>query len=246
MSAGFDLVGARALVTGGTRGIGRAMAESLTRAGATVAVCARSQADVAEAEQTLGVLGFACDITDPVAVAELVRGLEARLGGLDVVVHNAGIQREVHLTGAVDAAAVELEIDLNLLAPMRLTAALMPLLRRSERAAVVNVTSILALAPKKVAPVYCATKAGLRSWTMAVRAQLAPEGIRVIELVPPLVKTAMTEGRDDGAVPPEVVAEALVHGLRRGRPVIRVGKAKVFAALHRLSPGFAEQMMMDR
>ena len=179
-------------------------------------------------------------------MAELAAGLEARLGGIDVVVHNAGIQREVRLTEGVDAAEVELEIDLNLLAPMRLTAALMPLLRRSERAAIVHVTSILALAPKQVAPVYCATKAGLRSWTKAIRAQLAPEGIRVVELVPPLVKTAMTEGRDDGAVPPEVVAEALVRGLARGRDEIRVGKAKVFAALHRLSPGLAEQMMIGR
>lgn len=235
----MKLEGTRALVTGGSRGIGLAIGLALRDAGAEVLVCARSDRGLARA-RTLGLETVVCDVVRADASQVLARAANT----LDLLVHNAGIQRYPDYAASPwpDPGP---EIELNLLAPMRITSGLMPLLRQSEAPTIVNVTSVLALAPKQSAPVYCTSKAGLRAWTKALRAQLAP-AVQVVELIPPLVATEMTEGRQDGAVSPEVVAEALVRGLLAGREEIRVAKARLLFALHRVSPTWAESMLRHR
>src|SRR6266540_2433036 len=92
----IDLTGKTALVTGSTRGIGRAIAETLASCGARVAVVGRdkAKADVTAAEVGKGALGFACDVSDTAQVAKLVSDVEAAFGGIDILVNNAGITRD--------------------------------------------------------------------------------------------------------------------------------------------------------
>lgn len=106
-------------------------------------------------------------------------------------------------------------------------------------------TSALALVPKRSAPVYCATKAALRSFTRSLRCQLAGTPVRVVEVLPPLVDTAMTAGRGRGKLAPDVVARAIVRSLEGGGDEVRIGKTKWLFAAHRLSPALAGRLMRD-
>jgi uncharacterized oxidoreductase len=241
----MNIEGKRILITGGTSGIGRALALQLAELGARVLVCGTHPARV-EAMQGPGIRAVCCDVTEPQDVQALVQSVDANLGGLDVLVNCAGIQREVDLTGEVDMAEVERELDVNLMAPIRVTQALLPRLLASDDAYIVNVTSILAHTPKQCAPVYCASKAGFASWTTTLRYQLEARGVAVMELVPPVVATSMTEGRGQDKIPPETVAQACIAGLRRRAEVVRVGKARIAHALHRIAPGVAARMLRGR
>ncbi|MCA9667838.1 MAG: SDR family NAD(P)-dependent oxidoreductase [Myxococcales bacterium] len=236
----------KVLVTGGTRGIGRALAETLSQRGCEVMVCGRSRAALTEVERSLGVRTVRCDVTSAADIAALRSAVQGELCGLDLLVNNAGLQLEHDLVDALDVEAARRETEVNLLAPMLVTDALLPLLLAAPDAAVVNVTSALALAPAPRAPVYSAAKAGLSAYTHALRAQLAESTVRVVEVVPPLTRTAMTAGRDDGAVEPQVVAEAIARGLERGKQRLVIGKARALSAIFRVSPALARCVMRGR
>lgn len=227
-----------ALVTGGTSGIGEAICAALVERGARVVSCGTNPERVAALDARERTSAIQCDLTEPEDVRALFDHVERTMGRLDLLVCCAGIQRERDVSHGLDLEDVEREIALNLTAPIRLVDGALPWLLESPQPTVVNVTSILALSPKQSAPVYCATKAALASWTTTLRWQLEPQGVRVVELVPPLVETPMTEGRAVDAIPPEEVARELMKALDEPqRTRVAVGKAKVASWLHRVSPG---------
>jgi uncharacterized oxidoreductase len=129
-----------------------------------------------------------------------------------------------------------MEIGVNLTAPILLAGALVPHMQRPG-GTIVNVTSLVSLQPKPSAPVYSATKAGLASFTRALRQQIAPLGLRVVEAIPPLVDTAMTEGRGSGKLSPEAMADAIWRGVRDGREIVAPGMSRRALFLNRLMPG---------
>ena len=239
----------RALVTGGTSGIGLAIARRLRAAGLEVVVCGRDPGRLDAATAAVpGLRGIRADLGHAPQRARLLEQAADELGGLDLLINNAGIQEAVDWTTAGPDAGRILarEIEINLTAPLHLTRLAVPLLSSAPGpAAVVFVTSILAAAPKASAPAYCASKAALRSACATLGAQLDPLGIQVVELVPPLVETAMTAGRDGRKISPDRVAEQLAAGLaRRSRGRIAVGPAQPLLWLHRLLPGLVEQQVL--
>ena len=246
------LEGKRVLVTGGTAGIGFELARRLLERGAHVMVCGRDPERVDVALESLpGALGEVADLVHDAARQRLIYAVEAELGGLDVLVNNAGVQRVVDYAGATPTETscreIAHELDVNLTAPLVLSMLAMPMLRSSDAAAIVNVTSVLATAPKSVAPVYCASKAGLASFTLSLRHQLEGTPVRVMEVIPPVVDTAMTAGRGgDEKVSPQAMADAIVEGFERDAQTVRVGKARAFRWLHAFAPGLARQMMISK
>lgn len=234
-----ELAGLRVLITGGTTGIGRATATLLQRRGARVVVCARRGAEL-----PAGIAFVACDLCRSEQRHALAERVIGALGGLDVLINNAAIQVPVALQERDAWSRVAPELALDLEAPVHLTTLLLPeLLQAGRPAAIVNVTSALSFAPKPGTPGYCAAKAALASFSTTLRAQLEGTSVRVLELVPPLVDTAMTAGRAGAKVSPDVVAQALVDGLARGTRRVLVGKARVLWMLHRLSPRMATRML---
>jgi uncharacterized oxidoreductase len=132
-----------------------------------------------------------------------------------------------------------IEVVTNLIAPMQITAAFLAQLTEGQTSAVVNVTSGLALAPKRTAPVYCATKAALRTFTLAVGYQAADAGSNVLvaEALLPLVDTPMTTGRGSSSrkMTPGAVADAILRGIEQDRTEIRIGAARALPLVLRVS-----------
>jgi uncharacterized oxidoreductase len=191
----MQMTGNTVLVTGGGTGIGRGLAESLHRLGNQVIIAGRRRDPLrAVAEANPGIQTLSLDQSDPADIRRFATELTDRYPNLNVVVNNAGIQRLEDLTASGPGTA-ELTVAINLLGPIRLTAALLPSLLKKPRAAIVNVSSGLAFVPSALTPTYCATKAALHSYTQSLRYQLRETSVEVIEIIPPHVQTGLQRGR---------------------------------------------------
>jgi uncharacterized oxidoreductase len=137
------------------------------------------------------------------------------------------------------------EMAVNFSATVALSVGLLPLLTRQESAAIINVTSGLALAPKTSAPVYCVTKAAVRSFTRALRYQCenSHSHILVLEALPPMVDTEMTAGRGRGKISAERCAAEILAGVKAGQHEIYVGKSALLRTIMRTSPALGYAIM---
>ena len=236
------------LITGGNSGIGLALARKLSEMGNTIVVVGRSQEKLEKARGTVpGLRTIQCDLSARNQLDELVLQVEQAFPSLNILINNAGIQynyawqEEPHLIDKISG-----EFHVNLLAPALLSAQLLPILARQEHAAIVNVTSTLAWVPKESAPVYCAGKAALHSLTKSLRWQLEGTSVRVAEVVPPLVDTAMTSGRGKGKIQPEELAEVFAERFFKGDELITAGKTRLLMLINRLAPALAEKIMRKK
>lgn len=244
-----------ALVTGGNSGIGAALARALHHAGARVVVTARDPARLAALARELpGIETLPADLADPAARAALLRVVTERFPQLSLLVNNAAIQHLAdHLAPLspgehdLQRARAQAEISLNIGAVVDLTLALLPVLKRAPNGAVVFVSSGLALAPKRSAPVYCASKSFVHGFAKALRYQCedAAPRLRILEVLPPLVDTPMTAGRGRGKIPPAQVAADTLAGLRSRKREVNVGKTKLLRAIQRLSPALADRILRN-
>ena len=185
------------LITGGSSGIGRALAEQLHARGNTVIIAARRTAVLQDiASRFPNMHAMTVDVRDPYSVKRLAREIVEQHPGLNVIFNNAGIMRPENVIDG-DAALAESSdhIETNLNGPIRLTAALLPHLVKQPRARIVNTSSGLAFVPRAAFPTYCATKAGVHSYTISLRHQLRRTPVDVLELSPPALRTELTPGQ---------------------------------------------------
>jgi uncharacterized oxidoreductase len=218
--------GSTVLVTGGATGIGFALAQRLARAGSQVVVCGRREEALRAAKQKVPELEtLVVDVGREADRAALAAQVVERFPRLNVLVNNAGIQRRARF--ADDAAPWSErreEIAINFEAPVHLTALLLPHLRKQPDAAVVNVSSGLAFVPAVFAPVYCATKAALHSFSVSLRHELERASVEVIEIVPPAVDTDLGgRGLHNFGVPLGEFTDAVMAALERGEREIGFG-----------------------
>jgi uncharacterized oxidoreductase len=247
-----NVAGSTVLVTGASRGIGRELARQLVGAGAHVVAAARDgdRLDALAAEHPGRVSPWVIDLADPDAVDVLIEDLPRRHPSLSVVVNNAAVQTPTEFFTPNPGAlrpVLRREVAVNLDAVVALSTGLLPHLRERASAAIVNITTGLALAPKRSAPVYCATKAAVRTFTRAIRYQCqdtAPH-IRIIDAVLPLVDTDMTQGRGHGKITPVDAAAAVLAALRRDAADVYVGKVKLLRAVMRLAPERGYRILRD-
>lgn len=176
-------------------GIGLGLAEAFLKAGSEVIICGRREPRLQEAKDKLPGLHIrVCDVANQEEQQQLYAWAVERFPRLNVLINNAGIQRDIDLTGGVEEIlAGESEIAVNLEAPILLAARFIPHLTRQERAAIVNVSSGLVFRPMAGMPLYCVTKAGLHVYSELLRQQLAGTSVQVIELIPPMVDTELNQ-----------------------------------------------------
>lgn len=239
----------RVLVTGGTRGIGRALVLDLLARGAQVWATGKQETNVEQAAREIPAAHWmVSDVSD---LDARIRLLElAQHQRINMVIHNAGIQtvRDFTVSPVHDATSHAEEIQVNLLAPIDITRDLLPHLQTQADAAMVFITSGLALAPKQSSPVYCATKAGLRSFAKSLRGQMRSRGwpVRIVEALPPIVDTDMTRGRGSRKMTAASAARQILDGIAGGVDEIYVGASRLLKVLLRLSPALAERIMINR
>jgi 3-oxoacyl-[acyl-carrier protein] reductase len=218
-----ELTGRVVLVTGASRGIGRAIARALAREGATLELTARSEDDLQETARLCLEGGaaearvHALDLTDGAAIDALCERLLAERDAVDVLVNNAGMGARGHaLSGEPDEW--ERALALNVAAPMRLTRRLAPRMHEREWGVVVNVGSVAAIEGMTEAGAYAASKHALRGWSLSCYQKLRRAGIKVVLLNPAFVDTKMTEGVEGAdrrrMLRPDDVAEAAMLAVR--------------------------------
>lgn len=193
-----DLAGHTALVTGGSRGIGRAIVAALHAAGAKVAILGRDEARAQEAASALGAgaLAVACDVADPASAAAAVKAVEDGLGTVDILVNNAGLTRDGLLLrmGEDDWDAV---LDTNLKGAFTLTKLVARGMMKQRWGRIVNVTSVVGLTGNAGQANYAASKAGLIGFTKSVAKELASRNILVNAVAPGFIDTDMTRALTD-------------------------------------------------
>lgn len=215
------------LITGGGSGLGKAMAGALHARGAKVIIAGRRrQALEAVAAANPGMAFETLDVADAADVKAFAARVVAAHPELNVVINNAGI---MVVEDGIDLAVAEQTVAINLLGPIRLTAALLPHLTSRPSATVVTVSSGLAFVPLAATPTYSATKAAIHSWSQSLRHQLRDTSVEVIEWAPPAVATDLMPGHADNpnSMPlADFTAESLALFEAGGRDEILVERVK--------------------
>ena len=216
-SASIALTGQVAIVTGGTRGLGRAVAATLARAGCAVTVCGRtSPADLPE-----GVTFEAADVRDPGAAAALVAKVAEHHGRIDILVNNAGGSPASEAATASPRFA-EAILKLNLLGPLYMAQAVHPHMARQGAGSIVNIASVAGVRPAPGTAVYGAAKAGLLSLTQSLAQEWGGAGVRVNAIVAGLMQTETAETTYGSAEAQAAIAKSL--------PLARMGEGDDIAS----------------
>jgi 3-oxoacyl-[acyl-carrier protein] reductase len=215
-----ELAGQVALITGGGRGIGRAIALELTEAGAKVAVSSRTRSEVEATAEEIGGLAIEADVSRLEDVERMVIQTEAQLGPIDLLVANAGVMISEPDGGwAVEPEAWWHVFEINVFGVYLANRTVIPGMIDRGRGRIVNVASGAAYLPGTPGSAYGASKAAVHRMSEALAGQLKPHGIPVFSISPGLVRTAMTEAifSDDAPWTPPECAPRLVRRLASGR-----------------------------
>ncbi len=189
----MQISGNTILITGGTSGIGRALAEALHSKGNKVIIAGRRQALLDEITgRSPGMVGVAVDLSDSAAIAEFANSVKRDFPELNVLINNAGIAGlEDYTADTIDLTRAYSTIQTNITGVVQLSAALLPVLRAQPHSTLIVTTSGLAFVPYPPGPVYSATKAFMHNWLDALRVQLRATTVEVLELAPPYVQTEL-------------------------------------------------------
>ena len=218
----IDLTGKTAVVTGSTRGIGRAVAQALADSGARVAIVGRDREKAAAVAAEVGnaAAGFACDVADTAAVAALVAEVEKEFGGIDILVNNAGLTRD-NLVMRISDEDWDAVMNANLRGAFAAIRAVSRGMMKRRSGRIINMASVVGLNGNKGQANYAASKAGLIALTKSVAKELGSRNILVNAIAPGFIETEMTDAMT-------AEARAALNGLI---PLARLGKPQDIASM---------------
>lgn len=239
----MNLTGNTIFITGGTSGIGRALAEALHQRGNKVIIGGRRRSHLDEVvAANPGMAAVELDMTDPASIGRVAAQLIASHPDLNVLINNAGIMQPDDAGGHIDDALLVSTIETNLMGPIRMTSALIGHLKTREHAVVAYTSSVLAFVPLALTAVYSSTKAAVHSYVLSQRFMLRDTSVRVLEIAPPWVRTDLMNSREaEQAMPLDAFIEETMVALGTGENEILVEGAKPFRA----NPGAGEHGFVD-
>ena len=232
------------LITGATAGIGKALTETFLKLDNQIITVGRNKEKLNELEKLdKRIIPFQCDISKQSELDRLTLFIEQEHQDLNILINNAGIQYNYNFLEEPQLLhKIEYEVNVNFLSPLKLIALLLPTLERNENSAIVNVSSGLAIVPKMDAPIYCGTKGGLHIFSKSLRYQLEDK-IKVFEIIPALVDTAMVAGRGKGKISPQKLVDEFIRAFKRDNYEVNIGKVKLLKIINRISPLLADKLM---
>ncbi|WP_160107370.1 SDR family oxidoreductase [Pseudomonas izuensis] len=238
------MTGNTIFITGGGSGIGRGLAEAFHKLGNQVIISGRRKERL---QQTLdanpGMAAIELDITDPDSIRAAAQTLLSRYPDLNVLINNAGVMMLDNAGGPVDDALAQLTVTTNLLGPIRMTSALVEHLKARPDAVIANVSSVLGFVPMAVAAVYSATKAALHSYTLSQRYLLREQGIQLVEVAPPWVRTELlNSSEEERAIPLDQFITQAMEQFESGVDEVLVSPAEAMRA----NPGPNEHAWVDQ
>ncbi len=235
------------LITGGSSGIGYELTKQFYQLGNKLIITGRNEDRLNKVKLEFPEIHvFRGDISNPTDLDSLLLYLEQEHKDLNVIINNAGIQYNYEFMDTQDIIhKINYEVQVNLIGPMKLIALCLPLLERQNHSAIVNISSGLGLVPKRSAPVYCGTKAGLHIFTKALRYQLEASNIKVFEVIPPLVDTPMTKGRGKNKMTAAQLVAEFLKAVEKDRSEVNIGKVKILRMLNRIAPRLAENILKN-
>jgi uncharacterized oxidoreductase len=237
----MNITGNKVFITGGGSGIGLAVAEAFLAEGNRVVISGRDPEKLAAAKRAHPeLITVRADITDEADVHRVAE----EFADTNILVNNAGVGRVRDFrTGEGSLADLEQEIATNLTGTIRVTGLFLPHLLEQPEAAIVSISSALAIAPLPTLPVYSATKAAIRSFSTALRYQLRDTPVQVFEVLPTFVDTPLTHDMTASKITPDTVARSVLDGIRRNTNEIFVGQTKAVYRISRLSPALAQRLV---
>ncbi len=239
----MNLSGHTILITGGSAGIGLAFAKKFVELDNVVIVTGRRQSKLDEVKAANPKIHcIQSDVAKSADIKALAVKVAAEFPKLDFLMNNAGVFVNRNLSRpAKDLDSLMEEMDINVGGTIRTTSAFVDLIT-ANKGTILNVSSGLAYVPLPSSPIYCATKAAVHSYTISLRFQLEAAGVRVIELLPPAVKTELTadipEGGDFTVITTDVLVDATIKGLKADKTEIRVGQSGQLYWMQAIAPGF--------
>jgi uncharacterized oxidoreductase len=236
------------LITGGSAGIGLAFARKFLELGNQVIVTGRRQTLLDQLKASYPKTHtIQSDAADSSQISSLARRVKTDYPTLDVLMNNAGIMLHRNLRGrTADLDELTTEVDINFGGVIRTTSAFIDILK-ANKGTLINVSSALAFVPLSSAPIYCATKAAVHSYTQSLRFQLEESGVEVLELIPSAVKTGLSSHILEGGPVKLMTTDELLKqtfaAFRKGTLEIRPGQANLLALVRRVAPGFMNRQL---
>lgn len=215
-------------ITGGGSGIGRALAEALHSLGNKVIISGRRKGHLTKTiEANPGMDSVELDVTDPESILQAAEVLMAKYPTLNILINNAGIMEIDDASKSIDDDLISRTITTNLMGPIRLTGALVEHLKKQESAAILIVSSVLGFTPMAMTAVYSSTKAALHSYSQSLRFKLRNTPVRVLEVIPPWVRTDLLNSSEEPrAMPLDEFLKGTLDALATESDEIMVPRAK--------------------
>ncbi|RXK86097.1 SDR family oxidoreductase [Filimonas effusa] len=240
----MDLKNSTVLITGGTSGIGLELVKQLTQQGATIIVTGRNTDALTETKQQFPLIHtFQSDVSNSKDIEALYKSVIQQFPDLNIIINNAGLMRLIDLQDQrMDLDNINQEVATNLTGTIQMVHRFLPHLITKRTAAIVNVSSGIAFMAYSAAPVYSATKAGVRAYTQALRLQLEDTNVKVFEMIPPGVKTNLQRDWIKQPNPgmmmsvDKMVAVA-IDGLKKDKKELKPFLISVIKTASRIIPG---------
>lgn len=235
------------LITGGSSGIGLALATRFHNLGNKVIVSGRDINKLNAVKESLpGVQIIRADLSKQTDIDALIVIMEQKYPDVNILINNAGIQYNYDFLSEQNLLnKINYEITTNFTATVILCGLLLPTLQKNSNAAIVNVSSGLALSPKRSAPVYCSTKAAIHNFTKALRYQMEKTPLKVFEIIPSLIDTPMTEGRGRNKISADQLVSTFINNFKNNTYESYIGKTKLLKLVSRILPSLADRILKN-